>query len=41
VPVRIVAREGEQIEFVQKQASNRIPSAASRSMPGVALSRLP
>ncbi len=41
VPVRIVARDGEQIEFVQKQASKRMPSAARRSMPGVALTRLP
>jgi hypothetical protein len=41
VPVRIVARLGEQIEFVQKQASKRIPSAARRSICGVALMRLP
>jgi hypothetical protein len=37
----MVARDGEQIEFVQKQASKRIPSRARRSIPGVSLIRLP
>ena len=41
VPVRIDARLGVQIEFVQKQLSNRMPSAAMRSMFGVWLIRLP
>jgi len=35
------ARLGVRIEFVQKQLSNRIPSAAKRSMCGVSLMRPP
>ena len=41
VPVRMAARLGVQIEFVQKQLSNRIPSSAMRSRLGVRLMRLP
>jgi hypothetical protein len=41
LPVRIVARLGAQIPFVQKQFANRIPSRAIRSMCGVWLMRLP
>ena len=40
-PVKIVARLGAQIEFVQKQLLNRIPSFAMRSRFGVSLIRLP
>ena len=35
LPVRMLARLGVQIEFAQKQASNRMPSRASRSRFGV------
>jgi hypothetical protein len=35
VPVRIDARLGVQIEFVQKHESNRIPPSAMRSRLGV------
>ena len=41
VPVSTAARLGVQMELVQKQASNRIPPAAMRSMCGVLLIRLP
>ena len=41
VPDRITARLGVQIEFVQKQLSNRIPPVAMRSRFGVWLMRLP
>jgi len=41
LPVRIVARLGVQIELVQKQSSNRIPSLAMRSRFGVWLTTLP
>jgi hypothetical protein len=41
VPVRIEAREGLQIEFVQYTASSRIPSSAMRSRCGVRFTRLP
>ena len=41
VPVSTAARDGVQIEFVQKQLSNRIPPEAMRSMFGVWLIRLP
>jgi hypothetical protein len=37
----MTARLGAQIPFVQKQLSNRIPSAAIRSIEGVLLIRLP
>jgi hypothetical protein len=40
VPVRIAARLGEHSELV-KQLVKRIPSVASRSIPGVWLIRLP
>jgi hypothetical protein len=40
-PVMIEAREGEQIEFVQKQLSSLMPSLAIRSMCGVSLMTLP
>jgi hypothetical protein len=39
VPVRIAARLGVQMEFVQKHASKRIPSDAIRSRFGVVVSR--
>jgi hypothetical protein len=38
IPVRIEARDGVQIELVQKHASKRMPPRAIRSMWGVALS---
>jgi len=41
VPVRIDAREGLQIEFVQKTESMRMPSRAMRSRLGVVLTLLP
>lgn len=41
VPVSMLARLGAHNEFVQAHASNRIPSAASRSSCGVALIREP
>jgi hypothetical protein len=41
VPVRIAARLGAQIEFVQKHESNRMPPDAIRSMFGVSLTTLP
>jgi hypothetical protein len=41
VPVRNAARLGEHRELVQKQLVKRIPSAASRSIDGVWLIRLP
>jgi len=40
-PVRIAARLGVQMEFVQKQFVMRTPPAAIRSMFGVRLMRLP
>ncbi len=40
-PVRIAAREGVQMELVQKQLSRRTPSLARRSILGVLLILLP
>ena len=41
MPVKVVARLAMQIEVVQKWLSNTVPSAASRSMFGVWMMRLP